>query len=334
MPYAQLEPATVSWLSSSFSTSINRSKCAARRVGILLFDGFSLLGAGLVAELFQTANECSASSAGKEAAYDVQLLSVDGGSVACSSALRVWTDGLDPREFAGFDVLFIAGGAGARNAAADERLLRWLRVVTPRTATVRPIAEGRAVLAAAGILKSQGGEHGNVVYGLHSADESGEQYELVRSALTLIKRDLGLDVARAVGSRVMPAWTARLMPRLADTGTTSVGDKIRAAARWLHEHCEQQISVSDAAQVATMSERNFLRRFKLEMGVTPSDYLLHARLDTACSFLAETELPVDKVARRCGMGNGDRLAKIFRKRMSISPTEYRQRSKAGIACAG
>ena len=52
-----------------------------------------------------------------------------------------------------------------------------------------------------------------------------------------------------------------------------------------------------------------------------------ARLDAACSFLAETELPVDKVARRCGMGNGDRLAKIFRKRMSISPTEYRQRSK-------
>ncbi len=76
-----------------------------------------------------------------------------------------------------------------------------------------------------------------------------------------------------------------------------------------------------------MSERNFLRRFKLEMGVTPSDFLLHARLETACGFLAETELPVDKVARRCGMGNGDRLAKIFRKRLLVSPTEFRQRHK-------
>ncbi|WP_043356608.1 GlxA family transcriptional regulator [Cupriavidus basilensis] len=325
MPYAQLEPATVSWLHAS----TNRSKCAARRVGILLFDGFSLLGAGLVAELFQTANECAASDPAKEAAYDVRLLSVDGGSVACSASVRVWTDGLDPRQFIGFDVLFIAGGAGAHAAAADERLLRWLRVVSPRTPTVRPIAEGRAVLAAAGVLKPHEDEHRHPVFGQHASDESGEQYELVRGALTLIKRDLGLDVARAVGTRVMPAWTARLMPRLADTGATSAGDKIRAAARWLHEHCEQSISVSDAAQVAAMSERNFLRRFKLEMGVTPSDYLLHARLDTACSFLAETELPVDKVARRCGMGNGDRLAKIFRKRMSISPTEYRQRSKVG-----
>lgn len=106
MPYAQLEPATVSWLHAS----TNRSKCAARRVGILLFDGFSLLGAGLVAELFQTANECAASDPAKEAAYDVRLLSVDGGSVACSASVRVWTDGLDPRQFIGFDVLFIAGG--------------------------------------------------------------------------------------------------------------------------------------------------------------------------------------------------------------------------------
>ena len=41
------------------------------------------------------------------------------------------------------------------------------------------------------------------------------------------------------------------------------------------------------------------------------------------SRLAATDLPVDKIARRCGAGSGDGLAKIFRKRLSISPTEYR-----------
>jgi transcriptional regulator GlxA family with amidase domain len=44
-------------------------------------------------------------------------------------------------------------------------------------------------------------------------------------------------------------------------------------------------------------------------------------------LLTDSELPVDKIARRSGMGNGDRLAKIFRKRLLISPTEYRTQSR-------
>jgi len=125
----------------------------------------------------------------------------------------------------------------------------------------------------------------------------------------------------------MPGMGAALMPRLAEGGTMSVGEKIRAAARWMEANCDRPVSVADAAHVAAMSERNFLRRFKHEMHVTPSDYLLQVRLRIACNFLTETELPVDKIARRSGTGNGDRLAKIFRKRMALSPTEYRARSR-------
>jgi len=72
-----------------------------------------------------------------------------------------------------------------------------------------------------------------------------------------------------------------------------------------------------------MSERNFLRRFKMEMGVTPSDYLLFVRLDMSCRLLGETNLPVDKIARRCGIGSGGRLSKLFRKHLGTTPTEYR-----------
>jgi transcriptional regulator GlxA family with amidase domain len=143
-----------------------------------------------------------------------------------------------------------------------------------------------------------------------------------------IKRDLGVDVARSVADRVVPGMGAALVPRLADGGTMSAAEKIHEAARWMESNCDRTVSVADAAHVAAMSERNFLRRFKHEMHVTPSDYLSQVRLRMACNFLIETELPVDKIARRSGTGNGDRLAKIFRKRMGISPTEYRARNRA------
>lgn len=328
MSYAQLKPA-VSWL----SVSARPRRDAARRIGILLFDGFSLLGAGMIAEVFHTANALSddAAEGDGQTRYEVRFLSLTGGSIACSAAVHVWTDEIDPGQPAGFDLLFVAAGENAEGRGIDERVLGWLRAAAHRrTATVRPIAQGRAVLDAAGISR---------LAQLHDAqspsqplalDAVDDQFESMKAALTLIRREQGVDAARAVAGRVMPSWSHQLLPCIGDAGMTGPGEKIRAAARWLRQHCEQDISIAGAAEVAAMSERNFLRRFKLEMGITPSDFLLQARLDTACGFLADTELPVDKIARRSGMGNGDRLAKIFRKRLSISPTEFRQRSRVAV----
>jgi transcriptional regulator GlxA family with amidase domain len=294
----------ITWL---HTPNVN-TRYAARRVGILLFDRFSLLGAGIVAEMFHTANEIATAHGGDGPPYEVQFLSMNGGSVSSSSSARMWTDGVDARHSIGFDVLFVAGGYGANAAARDERLLNWLRSLRARTGTIEPIAEGRMVLAAAGLAERDDIRHPSS-YLTHVARDSDSS----RSALMFIKRDLGLDVARGVADRVTP--------------TMSTCEKIRAAARWIEANCDREVSVADAAHAAAMSERNFLRRFKHDMHVTPSAYLLQVRLRIACNFLTETELPVDKIARRSGTGNGDRLAKIFRKRMALSPTEYRARSR-------
>jgi transcriptional regulator GlxA family with amidase domain len=280
--------------------------------------------------MFQTANELSGSRAGEEQPYEVQFLSMDGGSVASSSSARIWTDRIDARFASGFDVLFIAGGYGAHVAARDERVLGWLRSVQSRTRAIETIGEGRLVLEAAGPTDSDGlqvNRYLSNVTGESALNASNDRNDCARSALMFIKRDLGAELARSVADRVMPGMAATWVPLPAEGGTLSVAEKIRAAARWMEANCDRPVSVADAAQVAAMSERNFLRRFKHEMQVTPSDYLLQVRLRIACNFLTETELPVDKIARRSGTGNGDRLAKIFRKRMALSPTEYRARSR-------
>jgi transcriptional regulator GlxA family with amidase domain len=327
MPYANVEPVVVGWT----PPAARASQTEVRNIAILLFDGFSLLGAGIVAEVFHMANELSAAKARPECVYDVRFLSVEGGNVACSSSVRVWTDGLDARHYGGFDALFVAGGRGADEAAKDDRIIEWLRRVQSKTTVVRAISEGRKVLDAAGIGHAQDAPRNGAATIQFVRDEqqgdAGDRHESMKGALVIVKRDLGIDVSRAVAERLMPGSAAKLVSILGDSGAASAGDKIRAAARWLQDNCERPISVVDAAQVAAMSERNFLRRFKIEMGITPSDYLLQARLAVTCALLTDSELPVDKIARRSGMGNGDRLAKIFRKRLLISPTEYRMQSR-------
>jgi transcriptional regulator GlxA family with amidase domain len=292
---------------------------AARRVGIVLSEGFSLLAAGIVAEVFQLANELSAAAHGECVRYSVRLLSLQGGGIRCSSSVQVWTDELDVRAQNAFDALFISG-SGADPASDPRRPGAPARAPQGKFAHAGDADDMRdAAPAAADAVRA------TLVFDLPAA-QADDRYEAVKSALTLVVRDHGLDIAREIAERLMPGSSAKLMPLLGSVGST-VGEKVRRCAQWLRENCDRPISVADAAQEAAMSERNFLRRFKLEIGSTPSEYLLQARLDMTCRLLAGTELPVDKIARRSGMGNGDHLAKIFRKRWSISPTEYRLRNR-------
>lgn len=315
------------------SATGKKRRRSVRDVGVVLFEGFSLLTAGVIPEVFQMANEICAARSSGDAFYDVRFYSAEGGRVACSSSISVWTYACDARNANGFDALFIVGGEGAQNAARDERVVGWLREVLPLSEVVKPIGEGWMLLAAAGVDRSRAS------YGLDGSppqfagtvegemSDAADRYEPARTALMLVKRDLGIDVARETAGRLSLSGSAILASFLSDSNPATRVEKVRASARWLKENCGRPISVSDAVRVAAMSERNFLRCFKQEIGVTPSEFLLRTRLEMTSRLLAETDSPIDKIAKRCGWINGDRLAKIFRKRMGLTPSEYRMRTR-------
>jgi transcriptional regulator GlxA family with amidase domain len=144
----------------------------------------------------------------------------------------------------------------------------------------------------------------------------------LRIALKVVEDDLGAEIARRIAASVEPPFDRHFTVTPHRT-VPKVSHRIQAAARFLEMNGNRPIAIDDAAQIASMSERNFLRRFKLEMGVTPSDYLLHVRLEMCCRLLSETSLPADKIARRCGLGDGGRLSRIFRKHLGTTPSDYR-----------
>jgi transcriptional regulator GlxA family with amidase domain len=314
---------------------------AAKRIGILIFEDFSLVEVSSISEVFSVANQVRMPAEAGERAeapnYSLRFVSSEGGSVASSCSMRIWTEGLETRWMNECDALFIAGGVGARHARNDAVLRKRLGRVAPKIPFIKAIGEGAHILAAANLSVQN-----------RSLDFTGEPERSARpsmlsnplfiaeqtltlddpkgpiaAALSIIKRDHGAALAREVSERSIPGAWQKLATVLDDTEAGGVRQKIDAAARWIRENYVRPISIADAARVAAMSERNFLRRFKAQIGLTPSEYLLRARLDASCMLLAATDLPIDKIARRCGAGSGDGLAKIFRKRLSISPTEYR-----------
>ncbi|WP_323119953.1 helix-turn-helix domain-containing protein [Burkholderia alba] len=272
------------------------------QIGILLQDLFPLLDASNVAEIFDLANRLHGPGARP---YVVNWLSARGGAVRSRSGMCTWTERADLRHAGCFDMLFVVGDASRSRSAGEA--LDWRQLLTRPDARETAYREGLALVAMPAV---RGADEAPC------ADAAGH-------ALSLVRRTSNAGLATRVAQQLTAARFTVAPDAWPDTLPVRISEPIKAVAHRMREDCEQCLSIPDAAQMASMSERNFLRRFKLEMGVTPSEYLLRARLDLACALLADLDLPVDKIARRAGLGCGDRLAKLFRQRLAMSPTEYR-----------
>ncbi len=297
-----------------------------KHIGIVLFDGFALQEAAAVVEVFESMNALADTSGQGGIQYETCLLSAGGGGISSSSSVFVWTESVDTRQH--FDALFIVGGDGVHNALSDERLIDWLRRAYTRSELVSPVGRGKLLLEAAGAKQAASGTRyvervRELSVAWPAANAANATDSQLQAVIDMVPDDLGSDVARQIAHWVVPPVQGQFNPLLRKNPSGYVSEKIQASARWLEANCERAISINEAAQIAIMSERNFLRRFKMEIGVTPSDYLLYVRLDMSCRLLAKTNLPVDKIARRCGIGSGGQLAKLFRKHLATTPTEYR-----------
>jgi transcriptional regulator GlxA family with amidase domain len=73
-----------------------------------------------------------------------------------------------------------------------------------------------------------------------------------------------------------------------------------------------------------MSTRNFSRRFFAETGVSPMKWLQVARIDHARELHESTDLTVEQVAHRSGLGTAANFRRIFTRHVGVLPHEYRQ----------
>ncbi|SAL83663.1 AraC family transcriptional regulator [Caballeronia arvi] len=298
-------------------------------IGIVLYDGFSLLAAGMLAEALHIANELQSESSANPFKYRVNLISARGGTVSCSSSMSVLTEQPSAREIDRFDTLFVAGGSGVARASADSDLIELLRRLCAKSVTITAIGNGHMLLSAAGVRQCDRHSMMHDIYAGMSTPTVPEHDpdQALMSSLALLKKDLGSELAVRVADCVGSGAAGSLAGDFQDRYATTLAEKVCSSARWLVQNCAKPISVVDAARMASMSERNFVRLFKREIGVTPSRYLLRARLDLTCKLLVSSELPVDKIARSTGLSNGERLSKLFRKEFSMSPTEFRTNSR-------
>jgi AraC family transcriptional regulator len=92
---------------------------------------------------------------------------------------------------------------------------------------------------------------------------------------------------------------------------------------YIHANLAGELSIVELARIAQTSAFHFARGFKLSTGVTPHQYVLERRIETARGLLADGHLSIADVSYACGFATQAHLTTVFRRLVGVTPKAYR-----------
>lgn len=304
------------------------------RIAVLVLDGAKPLDVGIPAQIFTTRASMP---------YEVRVCGAAPGLVTGGDGLSYHVaDGLDALEWA--ETVFIPGYRKPDVDDPPAAVVDALRAAHERGIRLAAISTGAFALAATGLLDGRRAtthwhysRQLRAKHPLVQVDEDVlfvDEGDLLTSAgaasgidlcLHLVRRDHGVAASNHAARRLVAApyrsgGQAQYVPRaLPDP----LGEQFAATREWALARLEQPIGLDDLARNANVSSRTFSRRFVDDTGYTPMQWILRARVDLARELLERSDLGVEQIADRVGLGTGANLRLHFHRILGTSPTEYR-----------
>jgi AraC-like DNA-binding protein len=100
--------------------------------------------------------------------------------------------------------------------------------------------------------------------------------------------------------------------------------RIMKAQQYINNNYSREIRLAQLADLVGMTPVAFSRFFKLHTGRTLSDYIIDIRLGFAARMLTDTNMSVAEVCYANGFNNLSNFNRIFRKKKTCSPKEFRE----------
>ena len=114
------------------------------------------------------------------------------------------------------------------------------------------------------------------------------------------------------------------VPALQD-GIPATGNHcLNSILLYLHESYSQPLTLAELSKKFYVSQTYICDLFSKYLDTTFVQYLNDLRLTSACRQLAESNLPVSRVALETGFRDYSYFSRVFKKRYGISPSHYRR----------
>lgn len=101
------------------------------------------------------------------------------------------------------------------------------------------------------------------------------------------------------------------------------------AIRFIRDHCVDPIQVRDVVDAVAASRRSLEYRFHNLLGRTIAAEIRRVHVERAKLLLAQTDMPVPKVAAASGFGSPEYMSYIFKNKLGLTPVRYRANVRGG-----
>ena len=101
-------------------------------------------------------------------------------------------------------------------------------------------------------------------------------------------------------------------------------DVVAMAMKFIRDHSEDRIDVSDLLQLVPVSRRSLERRFREQLGRSPLDEIRKSKTLRAKKLLADTQLTLASISTSCGFQSFRNFATAFKRDVGLTPSAYRK----------
>lgn len=106
--------------------------------------------------------------------------------------------------------------------------------------------------------------------------------------------------------------------------TTADTSTLSKAQRFIESNYKENITTEIIADACNVSISYLHKLFKNTLNTTPGDYLLNCRISAVKDMLINTNLSLSAIAMDCGFNSQSYFSDCFKKRVGISPKEFRK----------
>jgi transcriptional regulator GlxA family with amidase domain len=228
----------------------------------------------------------------------------------------------------------------------------WIRAAYDAGAVLATACTGALVLAETGLLdghdvtthwaycKAMQARHpGLRVHPNRALVVSGDEHRLVMAgggtswhdlALYLIARFVDTEEAMRVARLQLLSWhDVGQQPFAAMARSRQSEDALIAKCQeWIARNYDRTAPVAAMARLSGLAERSFKRRFARATGMSPLEYVHTLRLEEAKQMLETTDLAIEALAVQAGYEDASFFGRLFRRRVGMTPAQYRKRFRA------
>jgi len=144
----------------------------------------------------------------------------------------------------------------------------------------------------------------------------------------------GFDSVLELLSILHDLSTSRNMRTLSDGSFTNQhftynSRRIEKAFEYMNNNYDKPITLGEVAKLVSMTEVSFSRFIKKRTGNTFIDSLNEIRLGHASRLLIDTTHSIAEVSYHCGFNNISNFNRIFKKKKTCTPREFRENFNSG-----